>query len=177
MTQLPADWAVDTAGSWVYLEHIDRNLPPLEFELSDVDAFAIGVALIRSSERARAVRAVTDLAEERAVSDATRDGGVDERGKGASAESASRKESTVEIRELSDEQSVSAVEAWLPGWRWPAVRAVQRDSGWLVLVDPVVSTTAGVEDAARSALDAVNADEARIWVKLLAALYVKAVAK
>lgn len=177
MTQLPRDWNVETSGSWVYLEHVDRNHPALEFELSDVDALAMGMALIRSSERARAVRAVTDTAEERTVSDATHGSGEDQQGQGVAAEGAGRKESTVEIRELSHDQSVSAVEAWLPGWQWPAVRAVQRGSGWLVFVDPVFSTTAGVEDVVRSALDAVDADEALLWVKLLAALYVKAVAK
>lgn len=67
------------------------------------------------------------------------------------------------------------IEAWLPGSLWPVVRAVQRDGGWLVLVDPAVSATAGVPEADRSGLDAINADEARIWVELLTALYVKAV--
>lgn len=177
MTQLPTDWVVEALGSWVYLEHIDRNQPLLEFELSDVDAFAIGMALIRSSEQARAVRAATDVAEERVGSNVTRDSGVDQHGKGVSVEGAGRKESTVVIRELSEDHSVSAVEAWLPGWRWPAVRAVQRGTRWLVSLDPVVSTAAGVEDAAHSAFDAINADDARIWVELLASLYVTAVAK
>lgn len=83
-----------------------------------------------------------------------------------------------EIRDYRREpDGLAQIEAWLPGWLWPAVRAVQRDDGWLVLVGPEVSATAGVHEADRSGLDAVNADEARIWVKLLAALYVKASGK
>ncbi|OBJ93992.1 hypothetical protein [Mycobacterium sp. 1245852.3] len=177
MSTLPTGWTVDTTGSRVYLESVDGDDPPLEFELFDVDALAIGVALIRSSERARAVRAVSDLAEERVESEALLGGGTGQQGECASAEGGDREDLTVEIREPTDDQSVSAVEAWLPGWHWPAVRAVRRGAGWLVLVDPVVSATAGVEEAARSALDAIDAGEARIWVKMLAALYVKAAGK
>jgi len=83
-----------------------------------------------------------------------------------------------EIRNyLHDPDGSDQIEAWLPGWLWPVVRAVQRDAGWLVLVDPAVSGSAGVPEADRSGLDAISAKEARIWVELLAALYVKAVAK
>ena len=69
------------------------------------------------------------------------------------------------------------IEAWLPGWLWPVVRAVRRDAGWLVLVDPAVSVTAGAPEADRSGLDVASAHEAHIWVELLAALYVNAEAK
>lgn len=83
----------------------------------------------------------------------------------------------LEIRDDGTEPDGTAqIEAWLPGWSWPVVRAVQRGDGWLVLVGAEVSVTAGVRKADRSGLDAINADEARIWVELLAALYVKAAA-
>jgi len=76
-----------------------------------------------------------------------------------------------------DPDGPDQIEAWLSGWLWPVVRAVHRNDGWLVLVDPAVSATAGVPEADRSGLDAISANEARIWVEMLAALYVKAVAK
>lgn len=45
-----------------------------------------------------------------------------------------------EIRDYWHEPDGPArIEAWLPGWLWPAVRAVQRGDGWLVLVVPEVS--------------------------------------
>ncbi|MCH9668703.1 MAG: hypothetical protein K0U80_12715, partial [Actinomycetia bacterium] len=83
----------------------------------------------------------------------------------------------LEIREdRAEPDGPAQIEAWLPGWSWPVVSAVQRGDGWLVLVGAEVSVTAGVRKADRSGLDAINADEARIWVELLAALYVKAAA-
>ncbi|GAB5013149.1 hypothetical protein MAHJHV63_44540 [Mycobacterium avium subsp. hominissuis] len=54
---------------------------------------------------------------------------------------------------------------------------MRRDAGWLVLVDPAVSVTAGAPEADRSGLDVASAHEAHIWVELLAALYVNAEAK
>jgi hypothetical protein len=104
MTPTPPGWSVGTTGSWVYLVSADGNDPPLEFELSDADALAIGVALIRSSERARAVRAVTDLAEESVESEDLHSGGADHQGECASAEGGGCEDLTVEIR-LSVEQT------------------------------------------------------------------------
>lgn len=87
-------------------------------------------------------------------------------------------ERAYEIRDYRhDPDGPDQIEAWLSGSPWPVVRAVRREDVWLVLVDPAVSATAGVPEANRTGLDAINADEARIWVELLAALYVKAVAK
>ena len=51
------------------------------------------------------------------------------------------------------------------------------DDGWLVLVDRAVAETAGVPKAARTALEAADAEQARIWVELLAALYLTAEAR
>jgi hypothetical protein len=82
-----------------------------------------------------------------------------------------------EIRDVRGERGDSdRIEAWLPGWLWWTVQAVKRDDGWLVLVDRAVAETAGVPNAARTALEAADAEQARIWVELLAALYVKAAA-
>lgn len=69
-----------------------------------------------------------------------------------------------EIRDYRSEQGGPAqIEAWLPGWLWPAVRAVERYHGWLVVVVPEVSAIAGVPEASRSGFDVITADEARTW--------------
>ena len=49
------------------------------------------------------------------------------------------------------------------------------DDGWLELVDRAVAETAGVPKAARAALETADAEQARIWVELLVALYVMAI--
>lgn len=69
------------------------------------------------------------------------------------------------------------VEVWLAGWLRPVVRAVKYTGGWLVLVDSKVAELAGVSGISLTGLHAINADEAIKLVELLAALYVKAVAR
>jgi hypothetical protein len=62
----------------------------------------------------------------------------------------------------------------VPGWHWPAVRAVADERRWLVLVDPRVGELAEVSSTFPWTTEAVNADGALEWVRLIAGLYVKA---
>ncbi|MCH9732234.1 MAG: hypothetical protein K0U84_21595 [Actinomycetia bacterium] len=79
-----------------------------------------------------------------------------------------------EIRDLRDSAERASIEAWLPVWQWPVVRAVHLGDSWLVWVGAEVRTTAGVPERDHYDLGAINSDEARAWVRLLASLYVKA---
>jgi hypothetical protein len=69
------------------------------------------------------------------------------------------------------------IEAWTPGLGWPAVCAAEHGGEWIVLVDPVIAEVADLGAVRLTALGAINAEHALDWVELLAALYVKAVAK
>jgi multidrug resistance efflux pump len=94
------------------------------------------------------------------------------------AAEAERGQRGYEIRDRRDStEARPSVEAWLPDWQWPAVRAVEYAGGWLVLVDSEVAEVAGVRGVDMTGLDAINADESLKWVELLAALYVKASGK
>lgn len=105
-------------------------------------------------------------------------GGVDEHRADADDERRDQPPLGYEIREfLIDNQGRTQIEAWLPGWLWPAVRIAQRSDGWQVVVGSEIFAVAGVSEVGLTGLDAINAEEARTWVKLLAALYVKATEK
>jgi hypothetical protein len=83
-----------------------------------------------------------------------------------------------EIRDQRQLNDGASIEAWLAGWHWPATLAVKSVSGtWLVLVDRWVAESAGLGDIYLTGVSAKNADHALEWVKLLAALYVKAAAE
>lgn len=69
------------------------------------------------------------------------------------------------------------IEAWPADSDWSVARAVEHAGAWLVMVDPEVAELVGSAGVHLTALEAVNADEALEWVRLLAALYVKAAAK
>jgi hypothetical protein len=71
----------------------------------------------------------------------------------------------------------ASIEALLPGWHWPVVRAVEDAGRWLVLADPKVAELGGVGSTHLAAGEVVSADNAMQWVNVLTALYVKAAAK
>jgi hypothetical protein len=89
-----------------------------------------------------------------------------------------------EIRDKRDlKEGRPSIEAWLPGWLWPVVRAVYWEpvtitgvGTWYLLVDREVGELAGLSSV-WTAVEAVDADHALEWVNLLTGLYVKAVAK
>jgi hypothetical protein len=83
-----------------------------------------------------------------------------------------------EIRDLREaEDGRPRIEAWIPGWYWPIVGAVEDLGAWHVMVDPKVAESAGLVGADLTALAALSADHAIEWVSLVVALYVLAVTK
>jgi hypothetical protein len=100
------------------------------------------------------------------------------------SESPGRVQRDYEIRDKRDsKEGRPSIEAWLPGWHWPVVRALEsagtvaHAGTWLVLTDPKVAELAGLRSTDVAAADVVNVANALQWVAMLAALYVKAAAK
>ena len=80
-----------------------------------------------------------------------------------------------EVRDRRDtKDGRGSIEAWLPGWHWPVVRAVEHAGRWLVLADPKVAEVGGQGNIHMAGGEVAGADDAMQWVNVLAALYVKA---
>ena len=83
-----------------------------------------------------------------------------------------------EIRECCNRDCARPrIEAWTTHLGWPAAGAVEYDGEWIVFVDSAAADVAGLGAVWLTAVGAINAEHALDWVELLAALYVKAVAK
>jgi hypothetical protein len=53
----------------------------------------------------------------------------------------------------------ASIEAWLPGWHWPVVRAVEEAGRWLVLADPKIAELGGLGRIHLAAGEVVTARE------------------
>jgi hypothetical protein len=75
------------------------------------------------------------------------------------------------------ENGRTLIDALVPGLAWPAIVPSEDGAGWLVFVSSAVTEHAGLDRQYLTGVDAINESLALLWVELLAALYLKAVAK